>query len=101
MLETLGDVLAYKRAELHADLASRSSNRITCDTLLLSPRYESLFLLLWYGGYVTFMKYNETVEKALKRLVNRAKVNGISNETVANGAAPGSALAIPALPLVS
>ncbi|XP_054159687.1 sodium/potassium/calcium exchanger Nckx30C-like, partial [Oppia nitens] len=42
--------------------------------------YEALFLLLWYVGYVTFMKYNEIVEKYVKKFVNRSKVDKIKTE---------------------
>jgi hypothetical protein len=42
-------------------------------------RYEALILLLWYAAYVTFMKYNEVVEKFVKKFVtNRSKVDKIT-----------------------
>ena len=44
-------------------------------TYLYPIRYEALILLIWYATYVTFMKYNETVEKFVKRLFGRAKVS--------------------------
>ncbi|XP_025016624.1 sodium/potassium/calcium exchanger 2 [Tetranychus urticae] len=34
-------------------------------------------MLIWYAGYVFFMKYNETVEKHLKQLISRGKVNNL------------------------
>lgn len=37
--------------------------------------YEALILLLWYVAYVTFMKYNDSMEKLVKRLFSGAKVN--------------------------
>ncbi|KAI1301951.1 Sodium/potassium/calcium exchanger 2 [Halotydeus destructor] len=61
--------------------------------------YESLFLLSWYGGYVAFMSFNETIEKGVKRLLNRSKVNGMTTEPV-NGAAtlpPGRRASMPML----
>ena len=43
-------------------------------------RYEALILLLWYGAYVTFMKYNDTLEKFVKKLLNRSKVDKINTD---------------------
>lgn len=58
--------------------------------LLANCRYEAVGLLLWYVAYVTFMKYNETVERATKRLLNRNKVNGMVGSEAANGAIAGA-----------
>lgn len=32
-------------------------------------------MLTWYGAYVFFMKFNETIENAVKRFFSRGKVN--------------------------
>ena len=32
--------------------------------------WEALILFLWYGAYVSFMKVNEAVEDALRKLFN-------------------------------
>ncbi|XP_075677794.1 solute carrier family 24 member Nckx30C isoform X3 [Dermatophagoides pteronyssinus] len=37
--------------------------------------YEALILLTWYAAYVTFMKFNESIEHFVKRIINGAKVN--------------------------
>ncbi|KAI2798961.1 hypothetical protein RDWZM_006724 [Blomia tropicalis] len=39
--------------------------------------YEALILLIWYAAYVTFMKYNETLEQFATKLLTRGKVNKI------------------------
>ncbi|XP_049269488.1 sodium/potassium/calcium exchanger 2 [Rhipicephalus sanguineus] len=41
--------------------------------------WEALVLLLCYASYVTFMKFNEGVEKMLKKLLNRNKVTRVGS----------------------
>jgi hypothetical protein len=48
-------------------------------------RYEALMLLLWYAAYVIFMKYNEVLERFVKKFTNRSKVNkvnAVNNESL-------------------
>ncbi|XP_017492001.1 PREDICTED: sodium/potassium/calcium exchanger 2-like [Rhagoletis zephyria] len=47
--------------------------------------YEALILLIWYGAYVTFMKFNEVAEKFVKRLFGGARVDKVEGETGAGG----------------
>ncbi|XP_075536512.1 solute carrier family 24 member Nckx30C isoform X2 [Dermacentor variabilis] len=41
--------------------------------------WEALVLLCCYASYVTFMKFNEQVEKMLKKLLNRNKVTRVGS----------------------
>ena len=41
--------------------------------------YEALILLLWYGAYVGFMKWNECVEDKLRECFNLEKAVMIGN----------------------
>lgn len=41
--------------------------------------WEALVLLLCYAAYVTFMKFNEQLEKMLKKLLNRNKVTRVGS----------------------
>ncbi|XP_077516025.1 sodium/potassium/calcium exchanger Nckx30C-like isoform X6 [Amblyomma americanum] len=41
--------------------------------------WEALVLLLCYASYVTFMKFNERLEKMLKKLLNRNKVTRVGS----------------------
>ncbi|KAK8775026.1 hypothetical protein V5799_010441, partial [Amblyomma americanum] len=41
--------------------------------------WEALVLLFCYASYVTFMKFNERVEKMLKKLLNRNKVTRVGS----------------------
>lgn len=60
------------------DLIIISTLKFTLSTFFASLyRYEALLMLIWYAGYVFFMKYNETVEKHLKQLISRGKVNNL------------------------
>ena len=36
--------------------------------------YEALILFLWYGAYVGFMKFNESVEDYLRSLLKLPKI---------------------------
>ena len=38
-------------------------------------RFEAFILLSWYAAYVIFMKYNETTELFVKKLLAGSKVN--------------------------
>lgn len=40
-------------------------------------RFEAFILLSWYAAYVTFMKYNETTELFVKKLLAGSKVNKV------------------------
>ncbi|CAL1279088.1 unnamed protein product [Larinioides sclopetarius] len=42
--------------------------------------YEALVLLLCYAAYVTFMKFNETVEKAVRKLLDRNKFTRVGSK---------------------
>ncbi|XP_075590255.1 sodium/potassium/calcium exchanger 2-like isoform X3 [Dermatophagoides farinae] len=46
--------------------------------------YEALILLTWYAAYVIFMKFNESIEQFVKRIINGAKVNNNGNDDVMN-----------------
>lgn len=41
--------------------------------------WEALILLLCYAAYVTFMKFNEQIEKMIKKLFNRNKVTRVGS----------------------
>ncbi|XP_076339622.1 LOW QUALITY PROTEIN: sodium/potassium/calcium exchanger Nckx30C-like, partial [Tachypleus tridentatus] len=42
--------------------------------------YESLILLFCYACYVTFMKFNEPLEKLVKKILNRNKVTRVDSK---------------------
>ncbi|GBO29043.1 Sodium/potassium/calcium exchanger Nckx30C [Araneus ventricosus] len=42
--------------------------------------YEAFILLLCYVAYVTFMKFNETVEKAVRKLLDRNKFTRVGSK---------------------